>query len=126
MNIRPFGIEWEPAQVRVEKLKEAIRLIRLLWSSSYEKPVDFKGKYYRLEKTRLDQQPLRKPHPPIYTGVFGSAELLGFTGEFADGWYPFINSPETYAERVDEIARMLGGIAITETTRQHAKEMLDR
>ncbi len=28
------------------------------------------------------------------------------------------------AERVEEIARMLGGIEITETTRQHAKEML--
>ena len=28
------------------------------------------------------------------------------------------------AERVDEIARMLGGISITNTTRQHAKEML--
>jgi DNA repair ATPase RecN len=26
--------------------------------------------------------------------------------------------------RVDEIARMLGGIAITDTTREHAKEML--
>ena len=29
-------------------------------------------------------------------------------------------------ERVEEIARMLGGIEITETTRQHAKEMLAR
>jgi DNA repair protein RecN (Recombination protein N) len=28
--------------------------------------------------------------------------------------------------RVQEIARMLGGIEITETTRQHAKEMLAR
>lgn len=28
------------------------------------------------------------------------------------------------AERIEEIARMLGGIEITETTRQHAKEML--
>ena len=27
-------------------------------------------------------------------------------------------------ERVEEIARMLGGIQITETTRNHAKEML--
>ena len=27
-------------------------------------------------------------------------------------------------ERVEEIARMLGGIQITETTRSHAKEML--
>ncbi|MBE9609492.1 DNA repair protein RecN [Chitinilyticum piscinae] len=28
------------------------------------------------------------------------------------------------AERIDEIARMLGGVTITETTRQHAEEML--
>ena len=27
--------------------------------------------------------------------------------------------------RVDEIARMLGGVKITDTTRQHAREMLD-
>lgn len=30
------------------------------------------------------------------------------------------------AERVEEIARMLGGVAITDTTRQHAAEMLSR
>jgi DNA repair protein RecN (Recombination protein N) len=29
-------------------------------------------------------------------------------------------------QRVDEIARMLGGVKITETTRQHAAEMLER
>jgi len=28
------------------------------------------------------------------------------------------------AARVDEIARMLGGLTITETTREHAREML--
>jgi len=28
------------------------------------------------------------------------------------------------SERIEEIARMLGGIQITETTREHAKEML--
>ncbi len=28
------------------------------------------------------------------------------------------------AERVEEIARMLGGVKITETTRKHAAEML--
>lgn len=32
--------------------------------------------------------------------------------------------PLNDAQRIEEIARMLGGIAITETTRQHAKEML--
>ncbi len=32
--------------------------------------------------------------------------------------------PLTPAERIDEIARMLGGVTITDTTRQHAREML--
>ncbi len=34
--------------------------------------------------------------------------------------------PLDNAERIEEIARMLGGIEITDTTRQHAKEMLAR
>ena len=28
-------------------------------------------------------------------------------------------------ERVEELARMLGGVEITETTRRHAREMID-
>ena len=30
------------------------------------------------------------------------------------------------AERFEELARMLGGIEITDTSRQHAREMLER
>jgi DNA repair protein RecN (Recombination protein N) len=30
------------------------------------------------------------------------------------------------AERVEEIARMLGGATITETTRRHARELLEQ
>jgi DNA repair protein RecN (Recombination protein N) len=29
------------------------------------------------------------------------------------------------SERVEELARMLGGVRITDTTRKHAKEMLE-
>lgn len=35
-------------------------------------------------------------------------------------------TPLDDAGRVDEIARMLGGVKITETTRTHAREMLGR
>jgi DNA repair protein RecN (Recombination protein N) len=34
--------------------------------------------------------------------------------------------PLSAKERIDEIARMLGGIDITPQTRSHAKEMLER
>jgi DNA repair protein RecN (Recombination protein N) len=33
-------------------------------------------------------------------------------------------TPLDAAGRIDEIARMLGGVKITDTTRQHAREML--
>jgi DNA repair protein RecN (Recombination protein N) len=33
-------------------------------------------------------------------------------------------APLEGADRVEEIARMLGGVRITETTRRHAAEML--
>jgi DNA repair protein RecN (Recombination protein N) len=32
----------------------------------------------------------------------------------------------TYEEQLEEIARMLGGVEVTETTRKHAREMLAR
>ena len=43
--------------------------------------------------------------------------------------YPSLNLPPTLrvvddVARVDEIARMLGGVRITATTRQHADELL--
>ena len=34
--------------------------------------------------------------------------------------------PLSSSERVDELARMLGGETVTETARRHAREMLER
>ena len=41
-------------------------------------------------------------------------------GGFAVVW----TSPGQLAEQVEELARMLGGLEVTEATRQHAREML--
>ena len=41
---------------------------------------------------------------------------------FDDGMRVFVNTGTV--ERIDEIARMLGGVNITDTTRRHAAEML--
>ncbi|MFQ5762291.1 MAG: LLM class flavin-dependent oxidoreductase, partial [Candidatus Bathyarchaeia archaeon] len=39
------------------------------------------------------------PHPPVYVGALGSPKTLELTGELADGWIPFLNTPESYANR---------------------------
>jgi DNA repair protein RecN (Recombination protein N) len=42
-----------------------------------------------------------------------------------DGTHTDVSRLETQ-ERIDEIARMLGGVEITTTTRNHAAEMVQR
>jgi len=101
MNTKPFGIPWEEKKIRIQKLKEILRVIKLLWGSSYEKPVSFKGDFYSLSSAHLSLSPFQKPGPPIYIGAFSSRGMLRIAGELAEGWYPGSqNTPEAFHEKV--------------------------
>jgi phthiodiolone/phenolphthiodiolone dimycocerosates ketoreductase len=111
MNIEPFGLPWESVHERVARLSESIRVIRLLWSSSRDKPVSFDGRYYHLKEAYLTQPPRQRPHPPIYVGVFASKTALQVVGQLADGWMPWINTPDTFKRRwsvIKEAAQLAG------------------
>jgi phthiodiolone/phenolphthiodiolone dimycocerosates ketoreductase len=104
MNTEPYGIPFETAGVRIKRVEEAIRVIKLLWASTYEKPVSFKGELYKLDNAHLDLLPVRKPSPPIYVGAYHSSKLLRIAGELADGWYPaFYYTVGGYRDRVAKI-----------------------
>ena len=112
MNIKPYGMNWEPPDVRIKRLRESIQVMKLLWSSSYEHPVDFEGEFYSLAEASLPLPPVQKPHPPIYVGAFTSSKMLSLIGEMADGWYPSKpNTPESFKGLIDiigESARRAG------------------
>ena len=99
MNIIPFGLPWESPKDRVLRLEEAIRVIRLLWSSSCADPKSFDGRFYKLNRAYLSQSPTQKPSPPIYVGVFASPRALELVGRLGDGWHSWINTPQTFRER---------------------------
>ena len=103
MNTRPYGIEFEEPSIRIAKLDEAIRMIIKLWTATKNSPANYEGRYFKLVNAWLDQSSVRKPHPPIYLGAIGSSRLLELTGELADGWLPFMNTPETYAKRFEKV-----------------------
>src|SRR5580692_11488670 len=46
MNTRPYGMEWESADMRILRVKEYIQVVRKLWSSSFEHQVGFEGELY--------------------------------------------------------------------------------
>lgn len=111
MNNSPFGVPWDDAPVRVETLKEYLEVVRLLWKSSPQSPVSFKGRHYSLRDAWIDQQTFTKPMPRICIGAMGSTLMLDFIGRHGDGWLPPLMTPEYYRARqkvIDDAALKAG------------------
>src|SRR5205807_10583980 len=92
MNQTPFGF---PAEHRVSRLEEGLKIIRQLWNSSIEKPQDYKGQFLSLNNAYLQAGQEKQPVPPIYLAAFGP-RMLKLAGEAADGWIPHCHTPATY------------------------------
>jgi alkanesulfonate monooxygenase SsuD/methylene tetrahydromethanopterin reductase-like flavin-dependent oxidoreductase (luciferase family) len=78
---RAYGLPYGNLRERVARLKEAIKLIRLMWG---EAKASFHGSYYTLVDAMCEPKPIQKPLE-IWTG--GSSDLLiEAAAEVADGW----------------------------------------
>jgi alkanesulfonate monooxygenase SsuD/methylene tetrahydromethanopterin reductase-like flavin-dependent oxidoreductase (luciferase family) len=99
MNIKPFGLPWEDPTGRTERLSEAVQVIKLLWESSREKPVDFNGKYYTLTNAWIDQKCFAAHHPTLYVGSLGTRRTLRVVAKHGDGWFPWLNTLDTFKRR---------------------------
>jgi phthiodiolone/phenolphthiodiolone dimycocerosates ketoreductase len=111
MNIVPYGLPWEKPEVRLQRLKESITVMRLLWKSSREEPVTFEGRFYRLQNAWLDQHTYQNRIPKVYIGALGSPRTLKLVGEIGDGYFPWFNTVETFRKRVkiiQDAARQAG------------------
>ncbi|HKM77182.1 MAG TPA: LLM class flavin-dependent oxidoreductase [Candidatus Bathyarchaeia archaeon] len=97
MHVAAFGLPWESPRERISRLDETIRIIRLLWKSSARNPMSFDGKYYHLSNAFLGQSPKQKL-PPIYIGIFHSRRGLELVGREGDGWYSWLNTPQTFSK----------------------------
>jgi phthiodiolone/phenolphthiodiolone dimycocerosates ketoreductase len=92
-NIAPYGFDFARP---VSRFEEALQVIRLLWESNG--PVDFTGRFYRLEHARLDTESHEGRFPPIWIGASGP-RMLDIVGRYADGWWPAgAWTPEHYGE----------------------------
>ncbi len=78
LNEVPCGFSWPAYKERLERLEEAVFLIRLLWTG---KQRTYRGKYYSVVKARLYDPP---PAPiPIHIATTGTrgARLAGMLGD---------------------------------------------
>jgi probable F420-dependent oxidoreductase len=74
------GIPFERASVRIDRLEEAVRIIKGLFADG---PVDFAGHHYTISGLEGFPRPEQRPHPPIHIGG-GGRRLLSLAAREAD------------------------------------------
>jgi coenzyme F420-dependent glucose-6-phosphate dehydrogenase len=79
-EVPALGIAWPEPKERTARLKEALTLIRELWSGQR---VTFKGQYYRTDKATIYDRPTIQP--PIYVAAAGPV-FAKYAGQSADGF----------------------------------------
>ena len=96
-----FGIPFPPRKERYERLREAIELMRTLWTES---PAHYDGTYYQLNGAECIPTP-PPGRPPIMIGGSGPNRTLRLVAEYADEWNGNNRTPEQYAELVQALER---------------------
>jgi len=97
-----YGIPWEDHDDRIERLREAILVMKALWTQPI---ATFKGKYYHVKEAIMEPKPVQKPHPPIWIGG-NSLKTLQLAAELAEGWISRPALPEKLKENIDFVKKI--------------------
>ncbi len=102
------GIPFDPPGQRIERMQEALTIVKGLWS---EEPLTFQGTHYAIAELDGKPNPVQKPHPPIFIGGTGrrmlqlagrEADIVGFIPKTLPGgghdW--LASTPELLAEQI--------------------------
>jgi coenzyme F420-dependent glucose-6-phosphate dehydrogenase len=80
LNEVPLGVAWPDGKERFARLKEAVTLIKRLWT---EDRVTFEGQFYRTELATIYDRP--EQPVPLYIGASGPSATR-MAGRLADGF----------------------------------------
>ena len=133
-NTEPYGLDFSRP---VGRLEEALQIIRRCFEA--RGPFDFAGEHFRLRGAVLDLAAPAGRTPEIWVAAHGP-RMLRLTGQYGDGWYPFVaGSPDDYATRLgtiraaaraagrdpDAITPALQPLVVVAPTEAEARAMLD-
>lgn len=103
---RMLGLDFPPVRERVERLEEAVDVLRLLMTTD---DATYEGRYYRLEGATYRPRPVQ-PQPPLWIGAGGPRRTIPLAARVADVWHTF-GDTDTLARKsriLDEHAEQAG------------------
>jgi probable F420-dependent oxidoreductase len=74
------GIPFDSAAVRIDRLAEALPLVKRLWT---EDSVSHQGRFYNVTELSIFPRPAQTPHPPLLVGG-GGRRVLSLAARYAD------------------------------------------
>jgi F420-dependent oxidoreductase-like protein len=96
-----LGVPFPPVAERFERLEEALRICRQMWSDD-DGPFD--GKYYQLAETLCSPRPIQQPGPKVLIGGSGERKTLRLVARYADACNLFAASPSVVAHKIEVLA----------------------
>ena len=104
----PYGWDFPSMRERSDRFQEACELIRKLFTA--DGPVDYNGRYYRLDQAQLSPGCYQEPHIPIMVGGTGERRTLRTLAMHGDifnfnGWSGRGMSFELYLHKMGVLER---------------------
>src|SRR5438309_3507854 len=117
------GIEFPPPGVRLDKLGEAVEVLKAAFTGE---AVTYAGKHYKVTDLVVRPRPAQNPRPTIWVGGKGD-RAIRLAGRVGDGWNAaWFSDPAAYQER----AGVLRDAGVRRSIGQYAHgspaEMADR
>jgi alkanesulfonate monooxygenase SsuD/methylene tetrahydromethanopterin reductase-like flavin-dependent oxidoreductase (luciferase family) len=97
-EIDAYGFDFPGAEVRLERMREGLEIVRRLWTQSG--PITFEGKHYHVRDATCEPKPLQRPHPAIWTGEARYDALVDMAAELGQGWNSVPVSPSELSAKL--------------------------
>jgi probable F420-dependent oxidoreductase len=115
-DYRQLGMPYDAPAVRIERMIESLGIIRRLLAGE---EVTHDGRFYRLERARVEPRPVQQPHPRIMLGGGGprmlrfaarEAQIVSFVPQFSLSGQPMMRhaTESALAERVAQVRAAAG------------------
>jgi probable F420-dependent oxidoreductase len=115
-DYRQLGMRYDAPATRIDRMIESLGIIRRLLAGE---EVTHEGRFYRLERARVEPRPVQQPHPPVMLGGGGprmlrfaarEAQIVSFVPQFSASGRPMLRhaTESALAERVAQVRTAAG------------------